>query len=181
MGRYGGVVIDGSVWLFGYGSLIWNPGFVFAERRKAVVEGWSLRFWQGSEDHRGTPESPGRVATLIRSERGRVVGAAYRIDGDPQEILAYLDHREKGGYDRMSLQVSTDHGPLQALVYIGTPSCREYVGPEEESVTARVIRQAVGPSGRNIDYLTSLKLALDELGECDPHVDALLRHFPLNR
>lgn len=106
------------------------------------------------------------------------MGAAYRINGDPKEILAYLDHREKGGYDRMSLQVLTDLGPLQVLVYVGTPACREYVGPEDESITASIIRSAIGPSGRNIDYLTSLKSALDELGERDPHVDALLGHCP---
>ncbi len=76
----------------------------------------------------------------------------------------------------MTLRVTTELGPLEALVYVGTPACREYVGPEDESVTASIIRAAIGPSGRNIDYLVNLKSALTELGECDPHVDALLRY-----
>lgn len=139
-----------------------------------------MRFWQGSEDHRGTPESPGRVATLIPSSGGRVTGAVYRLDGDREAILAYLDHREKGGYDRLTFQVSTETGELEALTYVGPPTCRQYVGPEEESVTAAVIRQAVGPSGRNVDYLMSLQRALLDLGESDMHVDSLIRHLLTN-
>lgn len=140
-----------------------------------MLKGWSLRFWQGSEDHRGTPESPGRVATLVPATHGRVVGAVYRLEGDRQAILAYLDHREKGGYARLSLKVESDRGEVEALTYVGPPSSREYVGPEEESVTAAIIRRAVGPSGRNIDYLLNLHAALLELGESDSHVEALVR------
>lgn len=166
--------MTGSVWLFGYGSLIWNPGFAYAERRKAILRGWSLRFWQGSEDHRGTPESPGRVATLVPAAEGRVVGAAYRIEGEVEAILAYLDHREKGGYDRLQLTLETDLGALRALAYVGPPHCREYVGPEEETLTARIIRRSSGPSGKNIDYLLELHRALRALGERDPHVETLV-------
>jgi cation transport regulator ChaC len=163
-----------SVWLFGYGSLIWNPGFAYAERRKGVLSGWSLRFWQGSEDHRGTPESPGRVATLVRDPPGRVVGAVYRIEGDHDAILAYLDHREKGGYGRLQVEIATESGPLAALAYVGPPHAREYVGPEDEALTARIIKDSCGPSGRNVDYLLSLHQALQEMGEADPHVESLV-------
>lgn len=163
-----------SVWLFGYGSLIWNPGFVYAERRKAVLSGWQLRFWQGSEDHRGTPESPGRVATLVPCPEGRVSGAVYRLEGETEAILSYLDHREKGGYERLSIEVATDGGAVEALIYIGGSHCREYVGPEEDAFTASVIRTSVGPSGANVDYLMSLQRALSDLGESDAHVDSLV-------
>ncbi len=162
------------VWLFGYASLIWNPGFVYAERRRAVLHDWSLRFWQGSEDHRGTPESPGRVATLVPDPGGRVIGAAYRIEGEVPSILAYLDHREKGGYERLEVGVTTEQGPLSVLAYIGTRRCRHFVGPEEESLTASIIRVSVGPSGKNIDYLLNLQKALEELQARDAHVDALV-------
>ena len=110
--------------------MIWNPGFSFAERRKAVVEGWALRFWQRSEDHRGTPERPGRVATVIPSPQSRVVGVVYRLEGDRDAILQYLDHREKGGYDRTFLSVMTDEGPVRALSYIGTSESSLFIGPE---------------------------------------------------
>lgn len=163
-----------SLWLFGYGSLIWNPGFAYAERRKAILHGWSLRFWQGSEDHRGTPESPGRVATLVAHPEGRVVGAAYRIEGELEQILAYLDHREKGGYERLTLELQTELGPLCALAYVGLPQSGQFVGPEEETQTARIIGRASGPSGNNVDYLLNLHRALSELGERDPHVDTLV-------
>ncbi len=163
-----------SLWLFGYGSLIWNPGFAYAERRKATLQGWRLRFWQGSEDHRGTPESPGRVATLVRCPEGRVTGAVYRLDGDTEAILAYLDHREKGGYDRLDIEVATDQGAVSALIYIGGEHCREFIGPEEEALTASIIRTSVGPSGANVDYLLSLQQALSDLGASDPHVDSLV-------
>jgi cation transport regulator ChaC len=163
-----------SVWLFGYGSLIWNPGFTYAERRKATLQGWMLRFWQGSEDHRGTPQRPGRVATLVPCPEGRVVGAVYRIDGELEAILAYLDHREKGGYDRLQLSVSTEQGRLTALAYVGTSQCRQFVGPEDEELTASIIASSVGPSGKNLDYLLNLHQALRELGEQDPHVETLV-------
>jgi len=73
---------DESVWLFGYGSLIWKAGFPYLERRRATIYGWERRFWQGSHDHRGTLESPGRVATLIASSGTPCHGMAYRISGE---------------------------------------------------------------------------------------------------
>ena len=68
-----------DIWLFGYGSLIWKADFDYLERRPAAITGWARRFWQGSHDHRGTPEAPGRVATLIRAEGAVCHGMAYRI------------------------------------------------------------------------------------------------------
>lgn len=164
-----------TTWVFGYGSLIWNPGFSYRESVRATLLGWQLRFWQASTDHRGTPEYPGRVATLVPHPEGRVWGRAYALEGDPQEILAYLDHREKGGYRRVHFTVESECGRrLQALTYLGAEDNPSFVGPECELHTAEVIRRAVGPSGANIEYLKKLHKCLLEFDVVEPHVRTLL-------
>jgi cation transport regulator ChaC len=64
----------GDLWVFGYGSLIWNPSIKFAEQRKCCIKGYTRRFWQGSNDHRGTKEKPGRVVTLVAQDEDGQVG-----------------------------------------------------------------------------------------------------------
>lgn len=141
----------------------------------ACLEDWQLRFWQASEDHRGTPEFPGRVATVVPRAGARVWGRAYLLPGQREDILAYLDHREKGGYERLPLRVIAESGePLSVLSYVGSAVGGSYVGPEEEPKTASIIGRAVGPSGKNIDYLRNLHHSLSELNRMDPHVDRLL-------
>ncbi len=163
-------------WVFGYGSLIWNPGFAYQESVRASLMGWRLKFWQASSDHRGTPEFPGRVVTLVPHVEGVVWGRAYAIDGDQDTILAYLDHREKGGYRRVHFEIESETGErLRALTYLGTHDNPSYVGPECETLTANVIRRAVGPSGPNIEYLRLLHQSHSELKVVDPHVEKLLR------
>ena len=66
-----------SVWLFGYGSLIYKADFPYLERRPASIADWTRRFWQGSHDHRGTPEAPGRVVTIIPEAGAVCHGMAY--------------------------------------------------------------------------------------------------------
>jgi glutathione-specific gamma-glutamylcyclotransferase len=163
-------------WIFGYGSLIWNPGFEYLESRIARLDDWQLRFWQASEDHRGTPEYPGRVATIVPKRGEQVWGRAYRLLGDRDQIMAYLDHREKGGYQRLALDVlADDDSTLSALCYVGLFEGGSFVGPEKEDTTAVIIKRAVGPSGENIDYLRKLHNSLSEMNRMEPHVDRLLR------
>ena len=96
-----------QVWLFGYGSLIYKADFPYIERRPASIRGWARRFWQGSHDHRGTPESPGRVVTLIAEPDATCIGMAYLIS--PQ-TFASLDVREKNGYLRLATELTLDDG-----------------------------------------------------------------------
>jgi cation transport regulator ChaC len=163
------------VWLFGYGSLIWKADFTFLERRSARIQGWSRRFWQGSHDHRGTPQTPGRVATLIETPGATCAGMAYLI---APEVFDHLDRREKNGYLRMT---TTLHflagGESEGLIYVAGPDNGAYLGEASEIEIARHIAHASGPSGLNRDYLLHLADALRSMNEHDDHVFAIEREL----
>ncbi|OBR05005.1 ChaC-like protein [Colletotrichum higginsianum IMI 349063] len=162
---------SGEFWLYGYGRI---PGW---------VTGYVRRFWQASnpifsQDHRGTPEAPGRVVTLIErsfwerltdhhdSAPDRVWGVAYRIKADKvAEVKDYLDIREINGYTIHYAPFFPADGSetIRTLVYIGTPDNDQFVGPQDPQELATHIRKSRGPSGLNIDYLLGLEKALDEL------------------
>jgi cation transport protein ChaC len=161
-------------WVFGYGSLIWRPTFAYEERAVGWIEGWARRFWQGSTDHRGVPGAPGRVVTLVREAGARCVGVAYRLaHAERDAVLAGLDHREKGGYERHEVDVHAQGRTLRALVYIATPENPEYLGPAADDALAAQVRAAHGPSGSNTEYVLRLAEALRSLDAHDDHVFAL--------
>ncbi|KAK9789722.1 hypothetical protein SCARD494_08993 [Seiridium cardinale] len=174
-------------WLFGYGSLIWKPPPHFDRRIPGWVTGYVRRFWQ---DHRGTPEAPGRVVTLIErsfwsslvdahaSAPDKVWGVAYRIDpAHVAEVKDYLDIREINGYTihYTPFHPADGSSDIRTLVYIGTPDNDQFTGPQEPQALAEHIWRSEGPSGRNRDYLLGLEKALDELSpeSGDEHVTDL--------
>jgi cation transport regulator ChaC len=160
-------------WIFGYGSLIWRPTFPFVERRAGYIEGWARRFWQGSTDHRGVPGAPGRVVTLVPEAGARCHGVGYAIaPSDLEGVLAHLDHREKGGYERLDVSLYLDGvaAPVPALLYVATERNAEYLGPAPLDALAAQIRVAHGPSGTNVEYVMRLAESLRALGADDPHV-----------
>ncbi|WP_458526960.1 gamma-glutamylcyclotransferase [Onishia taeanensis] len=182
-----------AIWLFGYGSLIWKADFPFLERRPAHIRGWVRRFWQGSHDHRGTPETPGRVATLVRQPDAICHGMAYRIT---PETLGPLDVREKNGYLRVVTELhfddphpaSQDDAPThprdaqmresaEGLVYLATEDNAAFLGDAPHDAIARQIAGARGASGPNRDYLINLAIALEQLGHHDEHVISLASHL----
>ena len=164
-----------SVWLFGYGSLIYKADFDYLDRRPASIAGWTRRFWQGSHDHRGTPQAPGRVVTIIEEAGAICHGMAYLIT--PQ-VFGHLDHREKNGYLRLATDIVFDDSrSVEGLVYIATEDNTAFLGAASELDIARHIARSTGPSGPNSDYLNHLAGALRDMGKSDPHVFAIERHL----
>jgi glutathione-specific gamma-glutamylcyclotransferase len=163
----GGTVLTDRVWVFGYGSLIWRADFPYAERRRASIDGWSRRFWQGSHDHRGVPDAPGRVVTLIYDPAQRCVGVAYLVE---HAVFDHLDHREKNGYQRIVVALEFDDTSTDGVVYVAPAHNHAYLGPAPPSAMAAQILSSRGPSGSNVDYLYRLAAALRELDAVDEHV-----------
>ncbi|EGX92184.1 ChaC-like protein [Cordyceps militaris CM01] len=180
-------------------SLIWKPPPHFDRRIPGYVTGYVRRFWQplltrvSSEDHRGTPEAPGRVVTLIErsywedltdhhdAAPEKVWGVAYRITPDKvAEVKDYLDIREINGYSihyTPFQPADSAAPPIRTLVYIGTPDNAQFVGPQDPQQLAEHIFRSRGPSGWNKDYLLGLDVALEELSpeSGDEHVADLAR------
>jgi len=163
------------LWVFGYGSLIWDPGFPVAERRIARLEGWHRSFCMRSIHHRGTVENPGLVLALDRQEGASCTGVAFRVEpGHEAATLFALRERElvSSAYLETMLPVSTDAGPLQALAYVIDPDHMQYCHLAREE-QARIIAEATGGRGRNRDYLWSTAAHLADLGIADPDLEWL--------
>jgi len=162
------------MWIFGYGSIIWKPDFEYVERQPGYIEGWVRRFWQHSADHRGVPELPGRVVTVLHEEGERCWGVAYRVGADHRsEIVEQLDRRETGGYERHEVDVRTPaSAPAveSAVMYVASRDNPHFAGPASPGEVAERVVQAEGPSGDNVDYVLELARALREIGAEDPHV-----------
>ena len=162
-------------WIFGYGSLIWRPGFPFEHAAVAAIDHRARRFWQGSTDHRGVPGAPGRVVTLIDAPGERCWGRAFALPREERvAILAALDHREQGGYQRLSLPLVFEDGHRgRGVTWIATRDNDHYLGPASPGAIARQVFRARGPSGPNADYVFQLEAALDQDGHPDAHVTAV--------
>ncbi len=185
-------VSDGSLWIFGYGSLVWRPAFPHRRKAPAVIHGWARRFWQGSTDHRGIPSHPGRVVTLIAADDPAIVaeaaptastlpcwGRAYEVAPDDRDVvLEQLDHRERGGYDPIEIEMTIRIAPereirVPGLIYVASASNPNYLGFAPIEEIARQILTAAGPSGPNPEYVFELARSLRRMNAQDSHVDAV--------
>lgn len=158
-----------ATWVFGYGSLIYKVDFPYLAKALASISGWQRRFWQGSHDHRGTPQSPGRVVTLLPANGATCKGIAYLVE---PHVFEHLDYREKNGYQRMpiDIQLSEQDAVVSGLVYVGDENNPAFMGPASNEALADIIAVSHGPSGSNRDYVLQLADALRELGDNDTHV-----------
>ena len=173
---------SGDLWVFGYGSLMWNPGFDYAERRPARLVGHHRAFCIYSTHHRGSHEKPGLVLGLDRG--GICHGAAYRVAPERRrEVLFYLRQREQvsGVYReaRVRLELAASDGGHGAQITDGTafivePKHPSYTGVMTIHEQARLIRAARGLSGPNVEYLVNTWRQLGEAGIRDRNLERIV-------
>jgi cation transport protein ChaC len=162
-----------DLWVFAYGSLIWDPAVQVEEYRFGALAGWRRKFCMRLEGGRGSRERPGLMAAL--DEGGRCDGIVFRI---PRALVdqetEYMWRREMfaGAYRPLFLEVETPQGAVDALVFVMDQTNHRYFPDVPENKAARMIAEAEGGLGPNFDYLDSLVRHLDELGIKD---DDMLR------
>ncbi|QPC85677.1 gamma-glutamylcyclotransferase [Mesorhizobium sp. NBSH29] len=156
----------GDFWVFGYGSLIWRPGFAHVETKRAHLRGYRRALCVISHVHRGTEKRPGLVMGLDRG--GSCVGLAFRVPGDLRgEVLDYLRARElvTHVYLERHLPVRLDDGQVvEALCYTVDRTHPQYAGRLQEGEAAAIISGAVGQSGGNEEYVANTVAHLRALG-----------------
>lgn len=158
----------GDLWVFGYGSLIWRPGFNFLEARRARLIGEHRSLCIYSFVHRGTPEKPGLVLGLDRG--GACHGMAYRIAREEREaVVAYLRAREQATsvYREVLRSVWLEgkaRERVSALAYVSDRSHVQYAGRLSVEQQLHIVRQGHGQSGPNEEYVLETVQALEAIG-----------------
>ncbi len=167
----------GDFWVFGYGSLMWRPGFAHVETRRARLMGFRRALCIRSWVHRGTEQQPGLVLGLDRG--GSCVGLAFRVpEGLRDEVLAYLRARElvTSVYLERELAIQLDQGEkVVAVCYIADRKHHQYAGNLDAVHAAEIVIGAVGQSGRNEDYVASTVEHLRALGIRDHWLEEVAR------
>lgn len=154
-----------EIWVFAYGSLMWNPGFPHLEVRRGRLYGFHRRFCIYSHVYRGTPERPGLVLGLDRG--GSCEGLAFRVPaGEADEVLEYLYARElvTEVYIPRWVRIATPDGEVRAASFVVDRAHEQYTGELELEATAELIRRGVGISGPGIEYLRNTVHHMEALG-----------------
>jgi glutathione-specific gamma-glutamylcyclotransferase len=171
----------GDLWVFGYGSLMWRPGFAFKERISARLIGLHRALCVFSFVHRGTPERPGLVLGLDRG--GMCRGVAYLVAAaNRAETIAYLREREQvtSVYLETMRQIELEDAArrrVRALCYIVDRSHVQYAGRLTVDESLHLIRQGRGSSGANPDYVVETVRALEALGYREGELHRLAAHL----
>ena len=169
------MTLSSDLWVFGYGSLMWRPGFEFAEAAPATLDGWHRSFCLWSRHYRGTPERPGLVLGLDRG--GSCRGLAFRVPAERAAVtVEYLDERELVGYayQPCHLPVRLDGGGVvDAYTFVADRQHRHYAGDLGVERAAEIIMDAAGNAGLNREYLINTVRHLERDGFVDPPLNAL--------
>lgn len=166
----------GDLWVFGYGSLMWNPGFDYVHAVPALLRGYHRSFCVYSVTYRGTPENPGLVLGLNRG--GACRGIAFRIaEANVSTVLAQLWAREMPRlvYRPKLVPVESAGARLRALTFVADPSHESYAGRLELDDVAETIASCCGARGPNIEYLANTLRHLEALGIHEPRLHQIWR------
>lgn len=163
-------------WVFGYGSLMWNTGFAFVAKEKAVVEGYHRSLCLFSYHYRGTKERPGLVLAL--DEGGACEGIAFAVDEREWErVLAYLREREQISYvyleREVPLRLSASGEMVTAVTYVVDPHHDQYAGRLSLADTLHYVNQGVGSAGPCRDYVANTLSHLREIGVHDTYLEEI--------
>lgn len=168
-----------GIWIFGYGSLIWNPGFEFEAKQRATLTGFNRAFCLWSVHYRGNEAQPGLVLGLDPAQGARCEGVAYFVAAKTAEkVHLYLRERELVSYayhERLETLKLEDGQQVQALCYIVDPEHIQYAGGLSLNAQAKVIKTAKGSAGENLEYLHNTAAHLEALGIDDPDMRSLLK------
>jgi cation transport protein ChaC len=168
-----------AMWVFGYGSLVWNPGFEAQERVIATLPGYARSFCMRSVHHRGTQEAPGLVLALDAQPGAACLGVGLSVAPEQRaEVLEYLRAREliSSAYLERTLEIHLADGRrVEAVTYVVDPEHVQYCGGLDLEEQARIIARAAGGRGPNTEYLFNTAAHLGELGITDPELDWLSR------
>ena len=165
-------------WVFGYGSLMWNPGFATPETQPARLHGWHRAFCIYSEHYRGTPKQPGLILGLLPG--GSCRGLAHRLPAKQYDaVRRYLIHREidnDGVYEETIRPIHLDDGrTVPALVYLADRAHRQFAGKLPMPKAAALVRRGNGATGSNLAYVQNTVAHLTEMGLRDRQLEELAR------
>lgn len=166
-----------SLWVFGYGSLLWHPGFDVAEAVVARLPGFARSFCMRSIHYRGTAETPGLVLALCASEGAICESMALRVpDGQEEATTAYLRDREliSYAYHEARLPAALEDGrEVEVLSYVMNTDHDQFAGDITLEEQAQTIARAHGTNGPNSDYLFNTAQQLSQMGLHDPEIEWL--------
>jgi glutathione-specific gamma-glutamylcyclotransferase len=165
-------------WVFGYGSLMWKPGFVTPETRAARLHGWHRALCIYSEHYRGTPKQPGLILGLLPG--GACRGLAHRLPAERYDaVRRYLIRREidnDGVYQETIRPIHLDNGrTVPALIYLADRRHRQFAGKLPLGAAVSLVRRGQGATGTNLAYVQNTVAHLIELGLRDRGLEELAR------